>query len=111
MNLEEIKNQLRKQVEEELQSAKQTLKELEEQLEDKPDTGLGEGGTGVMSWEMALARRERTEQQIEELQQTLADMKSDDYGYCKNCGAAIEPERLEILPTTQLCAACAMQQS
>jgi RNA polymerase-binding transcription factor DksA len=36
---------------------------------------------------------------------------SDKYGRCERCGSPIDPERLEILPATTLCADCARAES
>ncbi|MFQ5854686.1 MAG: TraR/DksA C4-type zinc finger protein [Anaerolineae bacterium] len=38
-------------------------------------------------------------------------MREGTYGRCDRCGAQIDPERLEILPATTLCAACARAQA
>jgi RNA polymerase-binding protein DksA len=95
------------ELEEELETAQHTLQKVETQLQDNPDAGLGEGATGFHSWEMALARRDRVRQKIEELQETLVRVQDNNYGRCETCGRAIDPERLEILPTTTQCARCA----
>jgi RNA polymerase-binding transcription factor DksA len=91
----------------ELKEAEEELAQVLAQLEERPDFGLGTGSTGVFTWEMALARRERTKEHIEELREALARAECGDYGVCKICGAEIDPERLEILPCTTECAACA----
>ena len=95
------------QLEAELHEAKTKLAQLEEQLDDKPDFGPGAGSTGAVTWEMGLARKEQLTARIEELEAALARIKDGTYGLCENCGAPIDPERLEILPTTTLCANCA----
>lgn len=37
----------------------------------------------------------------------LARIEAGDYGVCLRCGEAISPARLEAVPTTTLCHACA----
>ncbi|WP_102224296.1 TraR/DksA family transcriptional regulator [Acidimangrovimonas sediminis] len=37
----------------------------------------------------------------------LERMDEDDYGTCMRCGAEIDPRRLDLLPDTPLCSACA----
>ena len=101
------KTKIRDDLQEELDTAEKTLGRVESQLQDNPDAGLGEGATGIHSWEMALARRDRLRQQIDELKETLARLNSGDFGRCEICGQFIDSERLEILPTTTQCARCA----
>jgi DnaK suppressor protein len=97
----------RRQLEAELQEAEEEVQELNRQLNEKPEVGLGDGNTGAYSWEMALARRERVVARIEALQEALTKVDEGSYGRCERCGAQIDPERLEILPTTVLCVDCA----
>jgi len=101
----------RKQLEAELQEAEEELQKLNQQLDDKPEFGLGEGSGGAYSWEMTLARRERVMARIEALQEAMTKVGEGSYGLCERCGAQIDPERLEILPATTLCAACARAES
>lgn len=91
----------------ELKEAEQELAQVLAQLEERPDFGLGSGSTGVFTWEMALARRERIEERIEELREALERADCGDYGLCETCGKKIDPERLEIIPCATQCAACA----
>jgi RNA polymerase-binding transcription factor DksA len=97
----------KKQLEANLREAERELQDLEKRLNHRPDIGLGQGSTGAYSWEMALARKGRVVSRIEALQEALARVHAGTYGRCERCGAQIDPERLEILPTTSLCAACA----
>lgn len=97
----------RERLEADLQEAEQELKGLERQLDDRPEFGLGEGSTGAHSWEMTLARKERVIARTEALREALTKVREGTYGRCERCGVEIDPERLEILPTTSLCAACA----
>jgi RNA polymerase-binding transcription factor DksA len=98
---------VRDELEIHLREAKRELQELGKQLDQKPEFGLGKGSTGVYSWEMALARRERVTVRIKDLQKALDRVREGTYGRCDGCGVQIAPERLEILPTTTLCAVCA----
>ncbi len=91
----------------ELKDAEKELAQVLAQLEERPDFGLGTGSTGVFTWEMALARRERIEEHIEALNEALERAECGEYGICETCGAKIDPERLEIVPCATQCAACA----
>ena len=56
---------------------------------------------------MTLARKERMAAEIEELTAAIERVEQGIYGQCDQCGVRIDPERLEALPTTTLCANCA----
>lgn len=40
------------------------------------------------------------------LDESLMRVRSGTYGYCVNCGAMIDTDRLAIVPTATLCLAC-----
>jgi RNA polymerase-binding transcription factor DksA len=90
-----------------LREAEREIQELDKRLDDRPEFGFGEDGTGAYLWEMALARRERVGARIKALREALVRVREGVYGRCRRCGAQIDPERLDILPATSLCAACA----
>jgi RNA polymerase-binding transcription factor DksA len=46
-------------------------------------------------------------QEIRMIEAALRRIEAGTYGLCANCGEPIEPERLETVPATPLCAACA----
>lgn len=56
---------------------------------------------------MAVAAQGRRQHDIRLINQTLARMETDDFGYCVRCGEAIAPDRLRLDPTVTLCIACA----
>lgn len=97
----------RARLEADLREADRELEELKNQLDNRPGFGLGTGSTGAYTWEMALARRERVTARIKALREALHRLSEGAYGRCEGCGGQIVPERLEILPATTLCAACA----
>jgi RNA polymerase-binding transcription factor DksA len=98
---------LKEQLEAELKEAKLQRQTLDKQLDHKPEFGLGKGSAGTDSWEMTLARKQRLNERIAALQEALDRVHEGTYGQCIQCGSEIDPERLEILPTAVLCAACA----
>lgn len=101
---------IKKRLETELKEAEQEKQQLDARLENKPDFGPGEGATLVTSWEMTLARKQEVTTRIKALQEALDRVQNGTYGYCQDCGTQINPERLEILPTTRRCTTCAQQQ-
>ena len=98
---------VKERLEVDLREALEIQEQLEQQLTQKPDFGLGGDSTGTVSWEMTLARKERVAAEIEELTAAIDRVEQGTYGQCDQCGARIDPERLEVLPTTTLCANCA----
>jgi DnaK suppressor protein len=102
---------LKERLEAELKEAKLQKQSLDKQLDHKPEFGLGKGSAGTDSWEMTLARKQRVNERIAALQEALGRVDEGTYGQCIQCGAQIDPERLEILPTAVQCAACARAES
>jgi DnaK suppressor protein len=45
--------------------------------------------------------------EIDAIQATLARIEHGTYGVCTKCGVAIDPARLEAMPTAALCIECA----
>lgn len=56
---------------------------------------------------MAQESERRRERQRVEIQKALARIEAEDYGYCEECGEAINPRRLDINPTATHCLDCA----
>jgi RNA polymerase-binding transcription factor DksA len=94
-------------LEHELAEAKEKLATVEGWLSERPDFGLGQGGTMVYEWEMNLAERERLQEKLASLENALDKSRAGRYGICEVCGQPINPERLEILPDTRRCVNCA----
>lgn len=45
--------------------------------------------------------------EIRMIRAALARMDAGEYGFCARCGETIQPERLDVVPYTPLCRACA----
>jgi DnaK suppressor protein len=58
--------------------------------------------------ETALLAMERA--QLKQVENALQRLEEGDYGNCNQCGEAIPPARLEILPHATLCVRCQAQQ-
>ena len=56
---------------------------------------------------MAQASVQRREMMLRQIDAALKRIDDDEYGYCRDCGEAIDPRRLEVDPTALLCIACA----
>jgi len=47
---------------------------------------------------------------LQEIERALEKLDEGTYGICERCGKAISPDRLEAMPATALCIACASLQ-
>jgi RNA polymerase-binding transcription factor len=98
---------LRDQLEAEQNRIRSEIEDLNRRLEVKPDYSLGAGDPAVYQWEFNLAMRNRARDALQEIEEALERIAGHNYGCCSKCGKDIEPERLEVLPATTLCAVCA----
>jgi len=55
---------------------------------------------------LELRNRDRERKLIKKIDETIAKIDKDDYGYCDNCGVEIGLKRLEARPTATLCIDC-----
>lgn len=97
----------RQRLEEVLDAAREKAGRLDRRLGVKGDYGHGLADPTVVEWELNLARRRQLEKEIERLNAALSRVEGGNYGECRVCGGAINPERQEVLPYTTLCVACA----
>lgn len=56
---------------------------------------------------MANATRQRRQQDLQRIEESLRLLDSGDYGYCENCGEPIPGKRLQADPLATRCTACA----
>ncbi|MGQ9715766.1 MAG: TraR/DksA family transcriptional regulator [Anaerolineae bacterium] len=105
MSTEQARSKLLK----ELKTLQAEIAELDSSLEHKGNYSLGVGDPAVYEWELNLALKERAEQKKREVEEALARIAAGTYGTCTKCGGPIEPERLELLPTTTVCCRCAQR--
>ena len=57
---------------------------------------------------MAAETQRRRQREVHLLDAALKRLDEGEYGYCVNCGEAIEPERLTLDPATPFCIAHAV---
>ncbi|MHB1053229.1 MAG: RNA polymerase-binding protein DksA [Thiobacillus sp.] len=55
---------------------------------------------------LELRNRDRERRLIKKINETIAKIKSGDYGYCNSCGMEIGLERLQARPTASMCIDC-----
>jgi RNA polymerase-binding transcription factor DksA len=97
----------RGRLEADLTAVQEELNRLDLQLKHRPEFGHGKGSASWYTWEMAMERRERAEARLERLRGALDRLGEGEYGLCQLCGGSINPERLQVLPATSVCVACA----
>jgi RNA polymerase-binding transcription factor DksA len=98
---------LTEHLQQEIEETRTEIEWLNERLTRKGDYGLGTGDPSIYDWEVCLALRQRAEAKLESLKAALRKAEAGSYGVCERCGKPIDPARLEILPDTTRCIACA----
>ena len=53
-----------------------------------------------------LRNRDRGRRLIRKIDESIARLEKDDYGFCETCGIEIGLRRLEVRPTATLCVDC-----
>lgn len=103
---------IRQKLEEELT---QLLGQIEED-QDNPDRRRGRNldrddlARNFASREQHLALRDVERTRVAQIKKALERIDNGTYGICENCGEAIPPERLEIIPYATLCVRCQQEQ-
>ena len=67
---------------------------------------LADEATDTFEEEKALALRTHFVGELAEVEQALRKLETGDYGRCEQCGQAVDPERLEVIPYARLCVGC-----
>jgi DnaK suppressor protein len=67
-----------------------------------------EGATIAYERTQIAARIEEARASLEAVNRAMAQLSDGHYGECSVCGSPISPERLEALPTTDVCIRCAV---
>ena len=74
---------------------------------EAPPSDWAELATHRENDEVVESLDERTKEQIVLIKQALKRMDEDEWQYCAECGEEIPAARLQALPTTTFCVACA----
>lgn len=96
----------KEQLQKERAQVENELATLRAELLERPDMTGDEVDLNVYEREKTLGLVTTYERRLEEIDAALRAAAQGTYGLCERCGAAIDPERLEIFPETRLCVNC-----
>jgi len=108
----EIILEKRKEILEELDSLKSTMMDVttgQYEIENSTYSLHMEQGTDAMEREKTFLFASREGKFLSYLNDALKRIERGDYGYCTDCGAIIDKERLEAVPHAQQCVKCKMK--
>ncbi len=108
--------QLRRRLLEEKQRILRSLRDLlqeEERWGDMTQEPMDLEDWAHFSYSEELLARLSTRELdlLRAIDRALQQMDNGTYGICESCGKPIEPERLELIPWTNVCAECARKYS
>ncbi len=91
----------------ELGELRRQIAALEEGLKEKPEYGMGKGDPAITRWELDQAMLSDLRLRAASVERQLSRISQGTYGVCERCGEPIDPDRLAVLPDTNLCISCA----
>lgn len=102
--LEHFRNILLQWKQELIDEVKRTVDQMKSDAGQFADPA--DRATQEEEFSLELRTRDRESKLIRKINQTLATIDSEDYGYCESCGIEIGIKRLEARPTATLCIDC-----
>ena len=90
-----------------LKELKERLESIESELESHNSKDWEELATERESDEVLEDLGEAGLEEIKAIEAALQRIEEGEYGYCVKCGTKISDERLDLLPYTPFCHACA----
>jgi RNA polymerase-binding transcription factor DksA len=94
-------------LEDRLERLMRQLHEIEEELDSHQSRDWSELAQEREADEVLERQGSAGKAEIAAIRAALGRIESGSYGICVRCGDDIAPERLDLLPHTPLCAACA----
>jgi DnaK suppressor protein len=99
----------------ELEERRRSTRERVEALAERPELGaaqgfgkrIGDGTTEAISRLTDIGVGRSLEAGLARTERALAKLDEGTYGTCDECGDAIPPKRLQAMPDSALCVACA----
>ncbi|MGD2102267.1 MAG: TraR/DksA C4-type zinc finger protein [Acidimicrobiia bacterium] len=108
--LEQEKERLEEQIEDyerDLENARLT----ESSSDRSPDPGNAEASSMKLEYAKELSIEQNTLDLLSKANHALSRIDAGTYGVCESCGGPIPVERLEVLPYSTVCVACASRLS
>lgn len=84
----------------------QRIVRLREEVKVELEFEADEGDPELPEREKNFSLLATFEERMEEIELALDKLHDGEYGTCRNCGQAIDPERLRIVPEAQYCVPC-----
>jgi DnaK suppressor protein len=106
----DVKNELRKAIQDEIQKLEQSLSELEERsgtIDLEQPIGRLSRMDSLTNQGILLSSIAKSKTRLAALQRTLQGIDDPDFGHCRGCGEEIHIKRLKALPESEFCIACA----
>jgi DnaK suppressor protein len=87
-----------------MEEVDRTVHHMKDEAANFPDPN--DRATQESEFSLELRARDRERKLIKKIDESLASIESDEYGYCEGCGVDIGVRRLEARPTATLCIDC-----
>jgi len=87
-----------------MEEVDRTVHHMQDEAANFPDPN--DRATQESEFSLELRTRDRERKLIKKIDEAVASLKQDDYGYCEDCGAEIGVQRLEARPTATQCIDC-----
>ena len=97
----------RRALEREVDELRRQITSLEMAQQHRLEYRPGEGDSDISRRELDRALLDRLAQHLAEVERALGHQGRVAYGICLGCGGPIHPDRLAVLPGTELCIRCA----
>jgi RNA polymerase-binding transcription factor len=91
-----------------LSELKHRVAEIDRELHAPLPADSEDQATDLENQEALEAVEKSGIQEIRRIEQTLKRISEGTYGICAQCGADIDPKRLNVLPTALTCISCAI---
>ena len=98
---------LKRRLEERLAQLHRRTSKIEAHLREPGDADWQEQATQRENDEVLERLDESETAEMERIRVALGRIEDGTYGECQRCGEAIDPKRLEAMPVTGVCIACA----
>jgi DnaK suppressor protein len=87
-----------------MEEVDRTVHHMQDEAANFPDPN--DRATQESEFSLELRTRDRERKLIKKIDEAIASLKQDEYGYCEDCGAEIGVQRLEARPTATQCIDC-----